>query len=102
MSSQCYAQRTMGVVKRKHPMYFILNNFTHSGAGLIFAELVAFLKGYAVLGAVPHSREANWLAQKGRLADWVESGVFRRALRILMDAYLRKTIFIPCLNGRNC
>lgn len=92
-ASQRSALRTARFIKTKRSVFFILNDIQSNDAVLSVATVASALGGYPILGVLPHSEETDRLAQEGRLARWPESSAFRQAVRLLVDAFLKNTIY---------
>lgn len=88
------AERTAEWLKGRRPLSLVCNNF-RSGpeAAVSWESMVDALDGVPLLGVVPHSAEADRLAQEGRLAEASPGGAFREAVGLVLRAFLHHAAY---------
>lgn len=81
------AARMADRLRGTHPFHVIFNNFQcGSEAAVSLASVMKEAEVLPVLGAVPHSAEADRLAQEGRLAALPGESAFREAVSLVLHA----------------
>lgn len=88
------AERTAEWLKGRRPLSLVCNNFRAGPEAAISWEAMAdAAEGLPLLGVVPHSAEADRLAQEGRLADCRTDGAFREAVGLVLRAFLHHAAY---------